>query len=80
MSNVNDSTQWSYYDHVPHKNSKVDMEYDYSTRHEITEPTKKINRKRINLIVLGILSCVFLVVGGGCTVLLAESVSAYLPS
>lgn len=80
MSPVNDSTQWSYENHINPKNARVDMEYDYTQKAPTTPPTKKINRKKINIIVLSILSVVFLIVGGGCSVLLLDTINAYLPS
>lgn len=79
MSHINDTTQWSYGEHVDPKHARVDMEYDYSQKHPTTAQSKKINRKKINIIVLTILSTIFLVVGGGCTAILVDSISAYLP-
>lgn len=73
MSKPNDSLEWGYLNNVPGKNSKMDEEYDYSPT-EKYKPSKAINRRKTTLITLFVLSAVLILVSGGCTMILVESI------
>lgn len=73
----NNSMEWGYLNNVNAKYAKMDPEYDYSTQDKYKR-SKAVNRKRINIIVLSVLTPIFLVLCGGCTYVLVESVQSAL--